>query len=94
MSLLTALDDTDTLLHGDFHTGNVFLQQGEPLLIDMDRLATGHPIIEISDLYYFYVILGEDDCPCGRNGKYFKINGRLKNAEIRGCSDTYAAKFK
>lgn len=39
------------------------------------------------------VILGEDDCPCGRLGKYFKINGRLKNAEIRGCSDTYAAKF-
>lgn len=39
------------------------------------------------------VILGEDDCPCGRKGKYFKINGRLENAEIRGCSDTYAAKF-
>lgn len=40
------------------------------------------------------VLLGEDDCPCGRKGKYFKILGRLKNAEIRGCSDTYAAKFK
>ena len=39
------------------------------------------------------VVLGEDDCPCGRKGKYFKINGRLKNAEIRGCSDTYATKF-
>lgn len=34
-------------------------------------------------------ILGEDDCPCGRYGKYFKIHGRLKGAEIRGCSDTY-----
>ena len=39
------------------------------------------------------MILGEDDCPCGRKGKYFKIFGRLRNAEIRGCSDTYAAKF-
>ncbi len=39
------------------------------------------------------VVLGIDDCPCGRKGKYFKISGRLKNAEIRGCSDTYAAKF-
>lgn len=36
-------------------------------------------------------ILGEDDCPCGRKGKYFKIFGRLKNAELRGCSDTFAA---
>ena len=35
------------------------------------------------------VIIGEDDCPCGRKGKYFEILGRIKNAEIRGCSDTY-----
>ena len=34
------------------------------------------------------MILGEDDCPCGLKGKYFKIEGRIKNAEIRGCSDT------
>lgn len=40
------------------------------------------------------VLLGEDDCPCGRKGKYFKVLGRLKDAEIRGCSDTYAAKFR
>ena len=37
------------------------------------------------------MILGEDDCPCGRKGKYIKILGRLKSAELRGCSDTYAA---
>lgn len=60
LALLKALPDTGTLLHGDFHTGNVFLQRSEPLLIDMDRLAVGHPIIELSDLYYFYVILGEE----------------------------------
>ena len=40
------------------------------------------------------ILLGEDDCPCGRLGKYFKITGRIKNAEIRGCSDIYAAKFR
>lgn len=39
------------------------------------------------------VIRGEDDCPCGRKGKYFEVIGRLKNAEIRGCSDTYGARF-
>ena len=37
------------------------------------------------------VLLGEDDCACKRKGKYFRITGRLKHAEIRGCSDTYAA---
>ena len=38
-------------------------------------------------------ILGEDDCPCGRKGKYFEIIGRMKSAELRGCSDTYAINF-
>ncbi len=59
--LIDTLPDTDNLVHGDFHTGNVFLQNGEPLLIDMDRVATGYPTAEIADLYYFYVVLGEDD---------------------------------
>ena len=35
-------------------------------------------------------ILGDGDCPCGRPGKYFEISGRIKKAEIRGCSDTFA----
>lgn len=33
------------------------------------------------------IIYGEDCCKCGRNGKIFKILGRLKNSELRGCSD-------
>lgn len=37
-------------------------------------------------------LIGEDDCPCGRHGKTFVIHGRIKNAEIRGCSDTYERK--
>jgi len=40
------------------------------------------------------IIYGEDDCKCGRKGKYFKVNGRLKNAELRGCSDTYGESFR
>jgi phenylacetate-coenzyme A ligase PaaK-like adenylate-forming protein len=34
-------------------------------------------------------VYGEDDCECGKPGKYFKITGRIPEAEIRGCSDTY-----
>jgi len=39
------------------------------------------------------IILGIDDCPCGRRGKYFSVLGRVENAELRGCSDTYAEQF-
>ena len=34
------------------------------------------------------MILGEDDCKCGKKGKYFIISGRMKESEIRGCGDT------
>ncbi|MEG3618304.1 long-chain fatty acid--CoA ligase [Magnetovibrio sp. PR-2] len=35
-------------------------------------------------------ILGHDDCACGRKGVYFEVKGRLEQAEVRGCSDTYS----
>ena len=36
------------------------------------------------------VIRGEDDCECGRKGKYFEFMGRIPKAELRGCSNTYS----
>ena len=66
---------------------------GEPGIIQVVSMIPesypGHSLLTEDE----GVILGEDDCPCGRKGKYFKVNGRLKNAEIRGCSDTYAVRF-
>lgn len=35
-------------------------------------------------------LLGEDDCPCGRKGRYFSVEGRIAKAEARGCSDTFS----
>ena len=34
-------------------------------------------------------LTGQDDCPCGRNGRTFRVNGRLPKSEARGCSDTF-----
>ncbi|MEK6908504.1 MAG: acyl-protein synthetase [Nanoarchaeota archaeon] len=33
-------------------------------------------------------IIGEDDCHCGRKGKYFIFKERAKDAELKGCGDT------
>ena len=59
--LIDSIPASQTLLHGDYHTGNVFLQRNEPLLIDMDRLSVGDPFVELSDLCYFYLVMGEFD---------------------------------
>ena len=32
-------------------------------------------------------IKGEDNCKCGLKGKYFLVHGRVKESEVRGCSD-------
>ena len=55
------------------------------LISILPRSYPGHALLT-EDLG---VILGEDDCPCGRLGKYFRVNGRLAKAETRGCSDTH-----
>jgi len=34
------------------------------------------------------IMIGNDNCTCGRKGKYFQVNGRMVKAEMRGCSDT------
>ena len=64
-------------------------QVGEPGVLEVLSLLPesypGHAILT-EDMG---VLLGEDDCPCGRLGKYFAITGRVPKAEVRGCSDTY-----
>ena len=35
-------------------------------------------------------IIGEDDCPCGRKGKYFRFTKRSEMADPKGCGDTLA----
>ncbi|MDR0611421.1 MAG: hypothetical protein LBG58_15040 [Planctomycetaceae bacterium] len=87
--------------HGRMHSSvfsNVFVRnpknfelvtEGESGLLELQSLLPtsypGHSLLTEDE----GTILGEDDCPCGRLGKTFKIHGRVKNAEIRGCSDTY-----
>lgn len=50
-SLVEAVPAVNTLMHGDYHTNNVMVQNGEPILIDMDTLCKGHPIFEFASMY-------------------------------------------
>ncbi|MBP3856797.1 MAG: HD domain-containing protein [Ruminiclostridium sp.] len=52
---------SECLVHGDLHTGNVFLSNNEPLFIDVDRMAVGDPIVDLSSMYLFYIGYAELD---------------------------------
>ncbi len=51
MSLVEAIPKDNHMIHGDYHTKNLELQNDEVLLIDMDTLAVGHPILEFASIY-------------------------------------------
>lgn len=74
MQLIDHMPDTRHLIHGDFHTSNIFLKNTEPLLIDMDRLSVGDPVFELGDIYLYYVANGWKD-PDGKD-PYLDISFR------------------
>lgn len=50
--LLDYLDQADTYIHGDFNPTNIFVKDGELLLIDMGEFAVGSPLIDLATLYF------------------------------------------
>ena len=54
-ALIEAVPRQNTLLHGDYHTNNIMIQNGEPLLIDLDTLCVGHPIFELGSMFNAFV---------------------------------------
>ena len=59
--LIKAVPKRSTLLHGDYHTNNIMVQNGEPLLIDMDTLCMGHPVFELGSMFNAFVGYAELD---------------------------------
>ena len=49
------------MIHGDYHLKNVMMQDGEPLIIDMDTVCTGHPVFEFASIFNAYQGFGEAD---------------------------------
>jgi uncharacterized protein (TIGR02172 family) len=59
ISYLDSLPDADTCLHGDLHTSNIMMQNGEPLFIDMGDFCRGYYLVDIAQIYsVFYRLAG------------------------------------
>ena len=48
------IPDTNTIIHGDFHIKNIMHTETENLLIDMETVSVGHPILELACSYSIY----------------------------------------
>ncbi|MCR5590853.1 MAG: anti-sigma factor antagonist [Lachnospiraceae bacterium] len=61
VKLIGDIPHDDHMMHGDYHTKNLELQNDEVLLIDMDTLAVGHPIFELASMYNSFIGYSEYD---------------------------------
>ena len=50
-SLVSAVPDSCSMIHGDYHLKNIMMQDGEPMLIDTDTICVGNPIFELGHMY-------------------------------------------
>ena len=61
LALVREIPHDDHMIHGDYHTKNLELQNDEVLLIDMDTLAIGHPLFELGSIYNAFIGFSEYD---------------------------------
>ena len=84
-ALIEAVPKRNTLMHGDYHTNNIMVQNGEPLLIDMDTLCMGHPIFELGSMFNAFVGYSELDHQKMMDffGITFETAGRFWNLSLK-----------
>ena len=89
-ALIEALPKQNTLLHGDYHTKNIMIQNGEPVLIDMDTLCMGHPVFELGSMFNALVGYSELNHQNMEDffGYTFETAGRFWNMALKLYLDT------
>ena len=60
-ALVSSMKDCDTLVHGDLHPGNIMLNDGELMLIDMGELTRGVPIYDLASIYRDLMVGSKSD---------------------------------
>ena len=84
-ALIEEVPKQNTLMHGDYHTNNIMVQNGEPLLIDMDTLCMGHPVFELGSMFNAFVGYSELDHQNMMDffGYSFETAGRFWNMALK-----------
>ena len=58
--LIMETPDRMTMIHGDFHPGNIMVDKNKELmLIDVGDISTGHPFFEFFDMYPSFLLWDE-----------------------------------
>ncbi len=82
------IPDRNTFIHQDFHPGNIMLQKGEPILIDVEDAGLGHPILDLASMYLVYVLAASSGWTKKHLGLDAKEFEKIWDTVIRTYFDT------
>ena len=85
--MIEEVPESLNVVHGDFHSGNVYYVDNEPIIIDMDTLSVGNPIFDFCNIYNAYH--GFSDLDHGQVGKFLGINYDLAQKILNGTYKYY-----
>jgi uncharacterized protein (TIGR02172 family) len=51
LGIIDVMKDCNTLVHGDLHPGNIMIQNGELMLIDMGEATRGVPVYDVAAIF-------------------------------------------
>ncbi len=103
--VVDAIPYRNTFIHQDFHPGNIMLQNGEIVLIDVEDAGLGHPVLDLSSMYLVYITAAKTNWKTTSMGinkkqfariwdiiirKYFKTDDPKEIAEINRILEGYS----
>ena len=90
LKLVNSIPDSNNMIHCDYHTNNIMVQNGESILIDMDTLSVGHPIFELGFMHNafigFYDVIKENALKF--LGYPYEVSERFWNLTLEKYFDT------
>ena len=79
--LIDSIPQRNTFIHGDFHTGNIMVQNDELILIDMGDASVGHPVIDLLGTYQLMSLTPKKKSKCSNEIPWYDDRGSRKNVE-------------
>ena len=86
--LIDEIPPRNTFIHQDFHPGNIMLQNGEIVLIDVDDSGLGHPVLDLASMYLVYVTASKSNWKTTNIGITGQQYQRLWDIIVRRYFDT------
>ena len=85
-AVIESIPDRNTFIHGDAHIGNVMLQNGEYMFIDLSSSGKGHPIFDMASMCMAFRISRHSD---EKARQRFELTRGFTPDEMRRIWDTY-----